>query len=38
MDECGYIDFSFTKSTDDMIILQFNVDAIKKEETTNDNH
>lgn len=36
MDERDYIDFSITKSTDDMIILQFNVDATKKEETTND--
>lgn len=38
MDERGYIDFSFTKSTYDMIILQFNVDDNKKEETTNDNN
>lgn len=36
MDERDYIDFSFTKSTDDMIIIQFNVDETKKEETTND--
>ena len=38
MDECNYIDFSITKSTDDMIILQFNIDETKKEETANDNH
>lgn len=31
MDERDYIDFSFTKSTDD-------VDDNKKEETANDNH
>lgn len=36
MDERDYIDFSITKSTDDMIILHFNVDETKKEETTND--
>ena len=38
MDERDYIDFSIAKSTDDMIILQFNVDDTKKEETTNDNY
>lgn len=36
MDERDYIDFSIRKSTDDMIVIQFNVDTNNKEENTND--